>query len=241
MLSPPNVFTPNVLPPLLLLSLILAFAPSHQSTPLTVAPPPSPLSASPLRRRCSSPPPVRQPTVAAQVSNCSFIGITFSLLNPFVFLRFGGGESRFDFLHKSTSVRLLNVSYNNLTNMVSRGGPFESLDITSFLDNPLLCGSISGLLRCPKNKRQVSPFHSKKNFALMLATSASATFFVTTICCSVCYSLLKKVVFIARDRIDVRCNIPQPQELWPNGTKKAYVRLTPDYDALDVANKIGTI
>ncbi|KAF3780841.1 putative leucine-rich repeat receptor-like serine/threonine-protein kinase [Nymphaea thermarum] len=96
--------------------------------------------------------------------------------------------------------------------MVSRGGLFESLDITSFLDNPLLCELISGLLRCPKNKRQVSPFHSKKNFALMLATSASATFLATTICCSVCCSLLKKVVFIARDRIDVRCNIPQPQE-----------------------------
>ncbi|RZB84148.1 60S ribosomal protein L23a [Glycine soja] len=28
---------------------------------------------------------------------------------------------------------------------------------------------------------------------------------------------------------------------WPDGTKKAYVRLTPDYDALDVANKIGII
>lgn len=26
-----------------------------------------------------------------------------------------------------------------------------------------------------------------------------------------------------------------------DGTKKAYVRLTPDYDALDVANKIGII
>ena len=25
----------------------------------------------------------------------------------------------------------------------------------------------------------------------------------------------------------------------PDGQKKAYVRLTPDYDALDVANKIG--
>ncbi|KAF3781433.1 putative leucine-rich repeat receptor-like serine/threonine-protein kinase [Nymphaea thermarum] len=175
----------------------------------------------------------------------------------------------------------------------------------------------------------------------MLATSASATFFVTTICCSVCCSLLEKVVFIARDRIDVQCNIPQPQESkfprrligtgsygevyrgelkdgrevaikvlktqgknssksfnrecqvlknirhrnlmrsqpdfkalvltfmakgsleshlhpssdlsliqrvnicsddrGPNGTKKTYVRLTPDYDALDVANKIGTI
>lgn len=27
----------------------------------------------------------------------------------------------------------------------------------------------------------------------------------------------------------------------PDGLKKAYVRLTPDYDALDVANKIGII
>lgn len=27
----------------------------------------------------------------------------------------------------------------------------------------------------------------------------------------------------------------------PDGQKKAYVRLTPDYDALDVANKIGFI
>jgi len=27
----------------------------------------------------------------------------------------------------------------------------------------------------------------------------------------------------------------------PNGTKKAFVKLAPDYDALDVANKIGII
>ena len=27
----------------------------------------------------------------------------------------------------------------------------------------------------------------------------------------------------------------------PTGDKKAYVRLAPDYDALDVANKIGII
>merc|ERR1712025_1366035 len=29
--------------------------------------------------------------------------------------------------------------------------------------------------------------------------------------------------------------------IWPDGQKKAYVRLTQDYDALDVANKIGII
>ncbi|XP_072462730.1 large ribosomal subunit protein uL23-like [Notamacropus eugenii] len=28
---------------------------------------------------------------------------------------------------------------------------------------------------------------------------------------------------------------------WPDGEKKAYVRLSPDYDVLDVANKIGII
>lgn len=27
----------------------------------------------------------------------------------------------------------------------------------------------------------------------------------------------------------------------PNGTKKAYIRLTPDFDALDIANRIGYI
>lgn len=29
--------------------------------------------------------------------------------------------------------------------------------------------------------------------------------------------------------------------IMPDGTKKAYARLTPDNDALDVANKIGII
>ena len=32
-----------------------------------------------------------------------------------------------------------------------------------------------------------------------------------------------------------------PPLLRPDGLKKAYVRLTTDYDALDVANKIGII
>ena len=38
-------------------------------------------------------------------------------------------------------------------------------------------------------------------------------------------------------------NSPSPpsQPIRPDGGKKAYVRLAPDYDALDVANKIGII
>ena len=38
------------------------------------------------------------------------------------------------------------------------------------------------------------------------------------------------------------CNITWSSlHLRPDGLKKAYVRLTADYDALDVANKIGVI
>lgn len=57
--------------------------------------------------------------------------------------------------------------------------------------------------------------------------------------------------------VDVRANKPQIKAsvkklydieaskvntlIRPDGQKKAYVRLAPDYDALDVANKIGII
>lgn len=57
--------------------------------------------------------------------------------------------------------------------------------------------------------------------------------------------------------VDVRCNKKQIKDsvrrlydiqtkkintlIRPDGQKKAYVRLTPDFDALDVANKIGII
>ncbi|CAN6450410.1 unnamed protein product [Victoria cruziana] len=110
-------------------------------------------------------------------------------------------------LQKCTNLQLLNLSYNNLTNMVPRDGLFESLDITSFIHNPLLCGSISGLPPCPKSKQQTFPFHRKKFLVVLLAASVSAVFFATIIC-----SCLKKAAFIARDRVDVARNSPWPLE-----------------------------
>uniref|UniRef100_A0A2K6AHU6 Ribosomal protein L23/L25 N-terminal domain-containing protein n=1 Tax=Mandrillus leucophaeus TaxID=9568 RepID=A0A2K6AHU6_MANLE len=46
--------------------------------------------------------------------------------------------------------------------------------------------------------------------------------------------------------VDVKANKHQIKEavntlIRPDGEKKAYVPLAPDYDALDVANKIGII
>ncbi|XP_041504057.1 60S ribosomal protein L23a-like [Microtus oregoni] len=44
-----------------------------------------------------------------------------------------------------------------------------------------------------------------------------------------------------RNELDHYAIIKFPLTTEPNGEKKAYVRLAPDYDALDVANKIGII
>jgi large subunit ribosomal protein L23Ae len=52
--------------------------------------------------------------------------------------------------------------------------------------------------------------------------------------------LLVSKVYVYRRLVRVRS--PRPQYICrPDGQKKAYVRLTADYDALDVANKIGII
>jgi hypothetical protein len=44
-----------------------------------------------------------------------------------------------------------------------------------------------------------------------------------------------------RRLLTLRRSAPPPSVRRPDGLKKAYVRLTTDYDALDVANKIGII
>ncbi|XP_041532028.1 60S ribosomal protein L23a-like [Microtus oregoni] len=44
-----------------------------------------------------------------------------------------------------------------------------------------------------------------------------------------------------RNKLDHYAIIKFPLTTEPDGEKKAYVRLAPDYDALDVANKIGII
>ena len=43
-----------------------------------------------------------------------------------------------------------------------------------------------------------------------------------------------------RAQYDIQC-LKVNTLIRPDGQKKAYVRLTPDYDALDVANRIGII
>merc|ERR1712060_16217 len=50
----------------------------------------------------------------------------------------------------------------------------------------------------------------------------------------------KKIKEAVRRMYDIQCRKVNTL-IRPDGLKKAYVRLTPDYDALDVANKIGII
>ena len=111
------------------------------------------------------------------------------------------------------------------------------------------CGTEGSLFICNKDKypRKSSPRRNKLNHYAIIK------FPLTT------ESAMKKIedndtlVFI----VDVKANKHQIKQavkklcdivvakvnilIRPDGEKKAYVRLAPDYDALDVANKIGII
>jgi large subunit ribosomal protein L23Ae len=50
----------------------------------------------------------------------------------------------------------------------------------------------------------------------------------------------KKIKEAVKGMYDIQCAKVNTL-IRPDGQKKAYVRLTPDYDALDVANKVGII
>ena len=50
----------------------------------------------------------------------------------------------------------------------------------------------------------------------------------------------KKIKDAVKGMYDIQCAKVNTL-IRPDGQKKAYVRLTPDYDALDVANKVGII
>ncbi len=66
-------------------------------------------------------------------------------------------------------------------------------------------------------------------------------------CCSrlfalspLCSASKKKIKDAVKGMYDIQCAKVNTL-IRPDGQKKAYVRLTADYDALDVANKIGII
>ncbi|KAH7674936.1 Non-specific serine/threonine protein kinase protein [Dioscorea alata] len=51
-------------------------------------------------------------------------------------------------LKDSSTLKLLNISYNNFSGIVPEEGVFAVLSMDSFLGNPGLCGSISGMSQC---------------------------------------------------------------------------------------------
>lgn len=51
-------------------------------------------------------------------------------------------------LKDSSTLKVLNISYNNFSGIVPEEGVFAVLSMDSFLGNPGLCGSISGMLQC---------------------------------------------------------------------------------------------
>ncbi|KAJ0965750.1 hypothetical protein J5N97_026888 [Dioscorea zingiberensis] len=58
-------------------------------------------------------------------------------------------------LKASSTLKLLNISYNNFSGIVPEEGVFALLTMDSFLGNPGLCGSISGMSECGTTSKRV--------------------------------------------------------------------------------------
>lgn len=89
-------------------------------------------------------------------------------------------------LEASTTLIQLNFSYNNFFGNVTSEGAFSFLNISSFLENPGLCGSIKGMENC----------HGKKTRHFMKALLIS--FIITAIFFMVGYPIVLKSKFWSR-------------------------------------------
>ncbi|GFP94808.1 putative leucine-rich repeat receptor-like serine/threonine-protein kinase at2g24130 [Phtheirospermum japonicum] len=81
-------------------------------------------------------------------------------------------------LQRSSTLKLMNFSYNNFLGNITNEGSFSSLTMSSFIGNDRLCGSINGLHKCQK----------KRSHHLLIAILLSLL--ITPIFCIVGYPLI---------------------------------------------------
>uniref|UniRef100_H3AGY9 Large ribosomal subunit protein uL23 n=1 Tax=Latimeria chalumnae TaxID=7897 RepID=H3AGY9_LATCH len=100
------------------------------------------------------------------------------------------------------------------------------------------------LRRQPKYPRKSAPRRNKYVCSIFPWTTRSKTKLVFYPSFRVFVAPVRRQQQIGREAVKNQMHRPVLfiySSLWPDGEKKAYVRLAPDYDALDVANKIGII
>ncbi|XP_039120423.1 putative leucine-rich repeat receptor-like serine/threonine-protein kinase At2g24130 isoform X2 [Dioscorea cayenensis subsp. rotundata] len=128
-------------------------------------------------------------------------------------------------LATSTSLRQLDLSFNNLSGPLPQGGVFAYLTSQSLMGNHF-CGSSLGLPSCNSNKGRK---HSKI-FLLLLVCIVSVLAFLTTILSVVCYRRIRRIVVSHRSETDLNTPAQDLSSSYPRITYRELVEATGGFD-----------
>ncbi|CAK9322438.1 unnamed protein product [Citrullus colocynthis] len=129
-------------------------------------------------------------------------------------------------LGKLQSLTYLNLSFNNFQGMIPREGFFKSSTPLSFLNNPLLCGTIPGIPACSgKRNRFQSPVFLTI-FILIICISS----FLSTICCGIACQRLKAIVSARNSASSRRSKMPDFVHNFPRITSRQLSEATGGFD-----------
>ncbi|XP_061373133.1 putative leucine-rich repeat receptor-like serine/threonine-protein kinase At2g24130 [Gastrolobium bilobum] len=126
-------------------------------------------------------------------------------------------------LGKIDTLTFLNLSFNNLEGMVPSGGIFNSMSYLSFLGNPQLCGTITGLSPCSHKRR----WFQRRLFLIIFILVIFTSTFLSIICCVIGCKHLKVIILSRRTEGPAR---PELISNFPRITHKELSDATGGFD-----------
>ncbi|XP_022948899.1 putative leucine-rich repeat receptor-like serine/threonine-protein kinase At2g24130 [Cucurbita moschata] len=129
-------------------------------------------------------------------------------------------------LGKLQSLTYLNLSFNNFEGMIPREGFFKSSTPLSFMNNPLLCGTIPGIRTCFGDRNRFQSPLFLTIFILIICISS----FLTTLCCGIACLRLKAIISIRNSESSRRSKMPDFTHNFPRITSRQLSEATGGFD-----------
>ncbi|PIA31835.1 hypothetical protein AQUCO_04800021v1 [Aquilegia coerulea] len=126
---------------------------------------------------------------------------------------------------KCPNLASLNLSFNHFSGPIPTGGIFKSVTCLTFLGNPHLCGSVTGIPICVRRKHSL---HSRK-FLVTISTVVSVSLFLMTICCAIGYRHIKQIISREKDEL-LSESAPALKLNFPRVTYKELSEATQGFD-----------
>lgn len=129
-------------------------------------------------------------------------------------------------LGKLQSLTYLNLSFNNFEGMIPREGIFKSSTPSSFFNNPLLCGTISGIPACSGKRNRFQSPAFLTIFILVICISL----FLSTLCCGIACQRLKAIISVRDSESSRRSKMPDFIHNFPRVTSRQLSEATRGFD-----------